>query len=116
MRVVELTPNQITPDVKKIRLAAYCRVSTDKADQLNSFANQIKYYTDYTKKHPQYELVEIYADEGLTGTDMKKRAEFNRLLDDCKKRKLELQRLKKSFLNLSLIQIPKMQMTIIVNR
>lgn len=89
MRVVELTPNQITPDVKKIRLAAYCRVSTDKADQLNSFVNQIKYYTDYTKKHPQYELVEIYADEGLTGTDMKKRAEFNRLLDDCKKRKID---------------------------
>lgn len=89
MRVVELTPNQIIEDVKKIRLAAYCRVSTDKADQLNSFANQIKYYTDYTKKHPQYELVEIYADEGLTGTDMKKRAEFNRLLDDCKKRKID---------------------------
>lgn len=89
MRVVELTPNQIIEDVKKIRLAAYCRVSTDKADQLNSFVNQIKYYTDYTKKHPQYELVEIYADEGLTGTDMKKRAEFNRLLDDCKKRKID---------------------------
>lgn len=89
MRVVELTPNQIIEDVKKIRLAAYCRVSTDKADQLNSFVNQIKYYTDYTKKNPQYELVEIYADEGLTGTDMKKRAEFNRLLDDCKKRKID---------------------------
>lgn len=89
MRVVELTPNQIIEDVKKIRLAAYCRVSTDKADQLNSFVNQIKYYTDYTEKHPQYELVEIYADEGLTGTDMKKRAEFNRLLDDCKKRKID---------------------------
>ncbi len=89
MRVVELTPNQIIEDVKKIRLAAYWRVSTDKADQLNSFVNQIKYYTDYTKKHPQYELVEIYADEGLTGTDMKKRSEFNRLLDDCKKRKID---------------------------
>ena len=89
MRVVELTPNQIIEDVKKIRLAAYCRVSTDKADQLNSFVNQIKYYTDYTKKNPQYELVEIYADEGLTGTDMKKRSEFNRLLDDCKKRKID---------------------------
>lgn len=89
MRVVELTPNQIIEDVKKIRLAAYCRVSTDKADQINSFVNQIKYYTDYTKKNPQYELVEIYADEGLTGTDMKRRTEFNRLLDDCKKRKID---------------------------
>lgn len=89
MKVVELTPNQIIEDVKKIRLAAYCRVSTDKADQINSFVNQIKYYTDYTKKNPQYELVEIYADEGLTGTDMKRRSEFNRLLDDCKKRKID---------------------------
>lgn len=89
MRVVELTPNQIIEDVKKIRLAAYCRVSTDKADQRNSFFNQIKYYTDYTKKNPQYELVEIYADEGLTGTDMKRRNEFNRMLDDCKKRKID---------------------------
>lgn len=89
MRVVELTPNQIIEDVKKIRLAAYCRVSTDKTDQINSFFNQIKYYTDYTKKNPQYELVEIYADEGLTGTDMKRRNEFNRLLDDCRKRKID---------------------------
>lgn len=89
MRIVELTPNRIIEDVKQIRLAAYCRVSTDKSDQLNSFVNQIKYYTDYTKKNPQYELVEIYADEGLTGTDMKKRSEFNRLLDDCKKRKID---------------------------
>lgn len=89
MKVVELTPNRIIEDVGKIRLAAYCRVSTDKSDQLNSFVNQIKYYTDYTKKNPQFELVEIYADEGLTGTDMKKRNEFNRLLDDCKKRKID---------------------------
>ncbi len=89
MKVVELTPNRIIEDVRKMRLAAYCRVSTDKSDQLNSFVNQIKYYTDYTKKNPQYELVEIYADEGLTGTEMKKRSEFNRLLDDCKKRKID---------------------------
>lgn len=89
MRVVEITPDQIIEDVKKIRLAAYCRVSSDSKDQLNSFTSQIKYYTDYTKKNPQYELVEIYADKGLTGTDMKRRNEFNRLLDDCKKRKID---------------------------
>ena len=89
MKVVELMPSQIIDDVKKIRLAAYCRVSTDKADQINSFVNQIKYYTDYTKKNPQYDLVDIYADEALTGTDVKRRNEFNRLLDDCKKRKID---------------------------
>ena len=89
MRVVEITPNQMIGDVKKVRLAAYCRVSSDSKDQLNSFTAQIKYYTDYTKKNPKYDLVDIYADEGLTGTDMKKRNEFNRLLDDCKKRKID---------------------------
>lgn len=47
------------------------------------------FYISIYSKHPQYELVEIYADEGLTGTDMKKRFEFNRLLDDCKKRKID---------------------------
>lgn len=47
---------------RKIRLAAYCRVSSDSADQLHSFAAQIRYYSEYTKKHTEYELVDIYAD------------------------------------------------------
>ena len=84
MRITEITTvkQQITT---KIRLAAYCRVSSDSADQLHSFAAQIRYYSEYTAKHPEYELVDIYADEGLTGTEMKKRDELNRLIRDCKK-------------------------------
>ena len=74
---------QIT--AKKIRLAPYCRVSSDSADQLHSFAAQIRYYSDFTNKHSEYELVDIYADEGITGTDMSKRDDFLRLLRDCKK-------------------------------
>lgn len=70
-----------------IRLAAYCRVSSDSADQLHSFAAQIRYYKDYERKHPEYKLVDIYADEGLTGTSMEKRNELNRLIRDCKKAK-----------------------------
>ena len=70
---------------KKIRLAPYCRVSSDSADQLHSFAAQIRYYSDFTSKHSEYELVDIYADEGITGTDMSKRDDFLRLLRDCKK-------------------------------
>lgn len=70
---------------RKIRLAAYCRVSSDSADQLHSFAAQIRYYSEYTGKHPEYELVDIYADEGLSGTEMKKRDELNRMIRDCKK-------------------------------
>jgi len=72
-----------------IRLAAYCRVSSNSADQLHSFAAQIRYYKDYERKHPEYKLVDIYADEGLTGTSMEKRDELNRLIQDCKKGKID---------------------------
>lgn len=72
-----------------IRLAAYCRVSSDSKDQLHSFAAQIRYYKDYEYKHPEYRLVDIYADEGITGTSMEKRDEMNRLIRDCKKGKID---------------------------
>lgn len=74
---------------KIIRLAAYCRVSSDSADQLHSFTAQIRYYKDYERKHPEYKLVDIYADEGLTGTSAEKRDELNRLIRDCKKGKID---------------------------
>lgn len=80
-----IKPNE---EVKK-RIAAYCRVSTDSMDQKNSFITQIKYYSNYMKTHPQYELVDIYADEGITGTSMKKRDEFKRMLNDCQKGKID---------------------------
>ena len=67
MKITEITTVK-QPIATKIRLAAYCRVSSDSTDQLHSFASQIRYYSDYTKKHPEYELVDIYADEGITGT------------------------------------------------
>lgn len=88
MKITEITTvkQQIAT---KIRLAAYCRVSSDSTDQLHSFAAQIRYYSEYTKANPEYELVGIYADEGLTGTEMKKRDELNRLLKDCQKGKID---------------------------
>ena len=67
MKITEITPKRPLK-TDKIRLAAYCRVSSDSADQLHSFAAQIRYYSEYAKKNPEYELVDIYADEGLTGT------------------------------------------------
>lgn len=88
MNITEITaPRQKTDE--PIRLAAYCRVSSDSEDQLHSFAAQIRYYGEYTKKHPEYRLVDIYADEGLSGTDMKKRDEQNRMIRDCKKGKID---------------------------
>ncbi len=88
MHITEITP-KIPQKAEKIRLAPYCRVSSDSADQLHSFATQIRYYSEYERKNPEYQLVDIYADEGLTGTEMDKRDELNRLLRDCKKGKID---------------------------
>lgn len=88
MQITEIAPVKQKSD-KPIRLAAYCRVSSDSEDQLHSFAAQIRYYSEYERKHPEYTLVDIYADEGLTGTDMKKRDELNRLIRDCQKGKID---------------------------
>ena len=66
-----------------IRVAGYCRVSTDKEDQANSFESQKRYFREYIEGHPGWMLHEIYADEGITGTTTKKRAQFNRMMNDA---------------------------------
>lgn len=86
--VIDLSSKRTQNDAL-IRLAAYCRVSRDSLDQLHSFAAQIRYYKDYEKKHPQYKLVDIYADEGITGTEIEKRDDFNRLIRDCQKSEID---------------------------
>ncbi|MCL2255979.1 MAG: recombinase family protein [Firmicutes bacterium] len=65
-----------------IIVSAYCRVSTDKDDQANSLDSQIKYFTDFIKNHKTWQLGEIYYDEGLSGTSVKKRKAFNRMIQD----------------------------------
>ena len=72
-----------------LRVAAYCRVSTDSEDQLNSFAAQQSYYNDYIRKHDNWQLAEIYADEGITGTSAVKRDDFQRMLSDCRKGRID---------------------------
>ena len=69
-------------EAAQLRVAAYCRVSTDSEDQLNSFAAQQSYYNDYIRKHDNWQLAEIYADEGITGTSAAKRDDFQRMLSD----------------------------------
>ena len=66
-------------DLKK-RVAAYCRVSTDNEDQANSFESQQRYFRQYIDRNPDWELYEIFADEGISGTNTKKRKEFNRMI------------------------------------
>lgn len=66
-------------DMKK-RVAAYCRVSTDNEDQANSFESQQRYFRQYIERNPDWELYEVFADEGISGTNTKKRKEFNRMI------------------------------------
>ena len=87
MKITEITAEKKDDGIK--RLAAYCRVSSDSADQLHSFAAQLRYYSNYEKQHNDVKLVGIYADEGLSGTSMKKRAEMNRLIQDCEQGKID---------------------------
>ena len=61
MNITEITSVR-QQTAERLRLAPYCRVSSDSTDQLHSFAAQIRYYSDYAKKHPEYQLVDIYAD------------------------------------------------------
>ncbi|HHZ07007.1 MAG TPA: recombinase family protein [Clostridiales bacterium] len=64
----------------KRKVAAYCRVSTDNEDQANSFESQQRYFRQYIEHNPDWELFEVFADEGISGTNTKKRKEFNRMI------------------------------------
>lgn len=66
------------------RIAAYCRVSTDKTDQANSFENQQHYFRNYIQQHPNWELFALYTDEGISGTSTYKRYGFNQMISDAK--------------------------------
>ena len=72
------------------RVAAYCRVSTDSEEQLNSYAAQQNYYTQKIEENPDWEMAGIFADEGLSGTSMKKRTEFNRMIAACKRGRIDM--------------------------
>ena len=74
----------------KLKVAAYCRVSTDKEDQTNSLSSQIKYFTEYISSHNDWVMCEVYYDEGISGTSIKKRAGFNRMIQDATIGKINL--------------------------
>jgi len=72
------------------KVAAYCRVSTDKDDQVNSLESQKKYFREYIDRNPFWELTEVYVDEGITGTSTKKRHSFNKMIEDACMHKFDL--------------------------
>ena len=93
VRVIPATKTQgaihSTYDGKK-RVAAYCRVSTDSEEQLNSYEAQKSYYTQKIEDSPDWEMAGIYADEGISGTSMKKRTEFKKMITACKRGHIDL--------------------------
>ena len=81
--------NEIVNNIKK-RVCAYARVSTDSEEQLTSYSSQIKHYSEYIKSNPNWEFVGVYADEGISGTQVKNRCEFQRMLDDAFNGKIDI--------------------------
>lgn len=83
-RVITI-PATEQPEEIKLKVAAYCRVSSSSDEQLNSFATQNRYYTELISGKGNWQLVDIYADEGITGTSIEKRDDFKRMLHDCER-------------------------------
>lgn len=74
---------------RKLRVAAYARVSSSSEDQLNSYRAQNQYYSELISNNPDWEMVDIYADSGITGTSVDKREDFKRMMADCRKGKID---------------------------
>ena len=77
------------PEAQKLRVAAYCRVSSDSSDQMNSFAAQLNYYTTLINSKDNWTMADIYADAGISGTSAEKRPDFQRLLSDCRRGRID---------------------------
>ena len=85
-----IKPSESTNKYKQLRVAAYCRVSTEQEEQQNSYNVQIAYYTDLINRKKEWTLAGIFADEGISGTQAKKRPEFLKMIRMCKKQKIDL--------------------------
>ena len=75
---------------RRLKVAAYCRVSTDQEEQESSYEAQIGYYTEKIKNNAEWTLAGIFADEGITGTQAKKRPEFMKMIRLCRQRKIDM--------------------------
>ncbi|MBU3207711.1 recombinase family protein [Clostridium algidicarnis] len=76
--------------VKKLRVAAYCRVSTETEEQNSSYEVQVAHYTEFIKKNAEWEFAGIFEDDGISGTNTKKREEFNRMIEECMEGNIDL--------------------------
>ena len=81
---------EIDSAIRKKRVAAYARVSTEQEEQQQSYEAQVGYYTNFIRSNPDWEFVGVYADEGITGTNTKKREGFNRMMEDARNGKIDI--------------------------
>lgn len=92
IRIAPAPQLQPEPSVnrRRIRVAAYCRVSTDLEEQQSSYEVQVEYYTNHIQGNPEWKFAGIYADEGISATSTRKREDFNRMIRDCMAGKIDL--------------------------
>ena len=92
--VIMIPPKEETPQdqehKRSLRVAAYCRVSTDNDEQLSSYENQRDYYTDKIMNEPGWTMVDVFADEGKTGTSTCSRKDFLRMIRQCRQGKIDM--------------------------
>lgn len=86
-RVTVIDPR--VPEKAKLRVAAYARVSSDSEDQVNSYIAQVDFYSKHIAGKEEWEMVDIYADEGISGLEARNRDEFNRMMVDCREGKID---------------------------
>ena len=85
--VTYIPPKAAKPEA--LRVAAYCRVSSDSSDQLHSYAAQTAYFAKLINSDPNWTFVDVYADKGITGTSTEKREDFQRMMEDCRSGKID---------------------------
>ncbi len=94
IEVIKATSNRVDRSkgktIERLRVAAYCRVSTDSEDQLNSYRSQVRYYTDLINQKKEWCMTEVYADEAITGTQITKRDGFQRMISDAVEGKIDM--------------------------
>ena len=87
-RVITIAATEQPQDIR-LRVAAYARVSSNSEDQAHSFAAQNAYFSKLIAGNPNWELADIYADKGVTGTSIDKREDFLRMMEDCRKGRID---------------------------
>ena len=80
--IIPAKSKEVLQTFEKLKVAAYCRVSTDQEEQETSYEAQISYYTEKISKNPKWNMVQIFADEGISGTQDKKRDEFIEMIKE----------------------------------